>query len=116
MAKLTVHQPNVPEGELVEVPPYGLIKNGDTIEVEALEEDLVIGDTSVKLSTTSVPSPDPRVESQEMQEASAGQQGAEPTGLREPPVKGEDTAAGDQVTTPDKATAAKKAASKEETS
>ena len=43
MAKLHVNHESVPEDIEIDVPPYGLFKNGHVYEVEALDEDTVVG-------------------------------------------------------------------------
>lgn len=55
MAKLTVNYPSTPKGVEMEFYPHGVFKNGDTYEVEALEEDLVLGEPIVAKPKTSKP-------------------------------------------------------------
>lgn len=43
MAKLTVNFKNMPKGLLLEVPGYGVFKNGSINDVAKLKEDLVLG-------------------------------------------------------------------------
>jgi hypothetical protein len=43
MAKLHVNHESMPEDIEIDVPPYGLFKNGHVYEVEALDEDTVVG-------------------------------------------------------------------------
>lgn len=96
MSKLTLHMPSRPKGEPIEVFPYGMIPNGDTIEVEGLDEDTKVGfdfDTPLKEGEWEDLS---LVENQNFQ---APVMSADSES--EPPVKGEDTDAQDPA--PEKA-------------
>jgi len=37
--KLTIDVPERPEGDLIEVPPYGLLENGTTLELDISEAE-----------------------------------------------------------------------------
>jgi len=43
MAKLHVNHESMPEDIEIDVPPYGVFLNGHVYEVEALEDDVVVG-------------------------------------------------------------------------
>ena len=49
MGTLFINLPNRPKGDVIEVPPYGLLVNGNKYTREDLEEDVVIGDADATL-------------------------------------------------------------------
>lgn len=88
MAKLTLNNPARPRGELIEVPPLGLLENGKTYNVPGLDEDLVLGEKGAELPVFDINPERPS----EVDDAPAEPQGVNPL-LNLRPVRTEDTAA-----------------------
>lgn len=53
MGKLILKYDNLPKGAEVEIPPFGLFHNGESVEVEGLEEDLTLPPDPVETLVTS---------------------------------------------------------------
>jgi len=49
VAKLHVYLPNRPKDDEIEVPPYGVFRNGSSYEVENLKEDLTLGNPDAQI-------------------------------------------------------------------
>jgi hypothetical protein len=47
MAKLVVNYPNMAEGTELDIPPHGLFVNGESYDVDWLDEDTVLGEPIV---------------------------------------------------------------------